>query len=224
MDTSLKPAWHLQKDLEKKINDAFQELQYKTHQSPDTLFDHFLEFVIHGWAVNAKPLSWWKYNAEQNLLFKNVFTTWIEALNEALQVSPWYDFLGAIYETFIAGIRRRQGAGQFFTPQTICDMMAKMTSSSDQKQDTLADTCCGSGRMLLAAHAENPSILFYGKDLDRTCCMMTVCNMLVHGCRGTVEWGNSLIPDDVMETWEVNPLLGTNTPFGVVPHIHIVKR
>lgn len=48
----------------------------------------------------------------------------------------------------------------------------------------MGDPTCGSGRLLLAYHARNPGNYLIGEDINRTCCLMTVCNMLIHGCVG----------------------------------------
>lgn len=70
------------------------------------------------------------------------------------------------------------------------------------------DNACGSGRMLLAAHANHPTNYCCAQDLDRICCLMTVCNFIVHGVNGEVVWGDGLDPTDFREGWRVNELLG----------------
>ena len=45
------------------------------------------------------------------------------------------------------------------------------------------------------------------EDIDRTCCLMTVCNFLIHGCVGEVIWHDSLNPDTYYDGWKVNERL-----------------
>lgn len=45
------------------------------------------------------------------------------------------------------------------------------------------------------------------EDIDRTCCLMTVCNFLIHGCVGEVIWHDSLSPDTFYDGWKVNETL-----------------
>ena len=71
----------------------------------------------------------------------------------------------------------------------------------------MGDPTCGSGRLLLAYHAHNPGNYLVGEDISRTCCMMTVCNMLMHGCVGEVIHHDSLVPDSFLDGWYVNPFL-----------------
>ena len=57
---------------------------------------------------------------------------------------------------------------------------------------TVIDPTCGSGRMLLAAAKRNRHALFYGADLDVTCCKMTLINMLFNSLTGEITHMNSL--------------------------------
>ena len=71
----------------------------------------------------------------------------------------------------------------------------------------MGDPTCGSGRLLLAYHARNPGNYLIGEDINRTCCLMTVCNMLIHGCVGEVICHDSLNPGNFVDGWKVNPML-----------------
>ena len=70
-------------------------------------------------------------------------------------------------------------------------------------------TTCGSGRLLLAYHVRNLGNYLVAEDISRTCCLMTVCNMLMHGCVGEVIQHDSLLPEDFKDGWFVNPVLTT---------------
>ena len=83
--------------------------------------------------------------------------------------------------------------GHFFTPQTICDMIAHMQIGPNlQDNARVADPCCGSGRLLLSAAKINRNALFYAADIDLTCCKMTVINCLLNTLCGEVAWMDSL--------------------------------
>lgn len=216
---------NLHLSLRKRLSNAFLDLCYKVGRGPETVFDHFLEFVIFGFSLNHGPLTSWPYTKDETVHFFKMFREWVKAMHEILEsYSEWFDFLGELYEYHVAGIRRKQGNGQFFTPFHIVDVMANVTQKESDKEEQIYDPCCGSGRTLLAAYVKNTNAILYGKDLDRTCCMMTVCNFIIHGCRGRVEWGNSLLPDDIKECWITNPhLRDLSTPLGLVPHCVLEK-
>ena len=88
--------------------------------------------------------------------------------------------------------------GQYFTPEPVCRLMAKITGGNGEGKN-VADSCCGSGRMLLA-HAdscENPrkkikKLLL--NDIDLICVKMCLLNMLLNSLSGVVTCGNGLIP------------------------------
>jgi type I restriction-modification system DNA methylase subunit len=81
--------------------------------------------------------------------------------------------------------------GQFFTPEPICEMMARITNPQGIGERIL-DCACGSGRTLLAAAKVSRMNSFYGADIDRTCCLMAVVNLCMNGMCGEVAWMDSL--------------------------------
>lgn len=124
-----------------------------------------------------------------------------------LCLSGWYDAFGELYMSCIAGNARKQSNGQFFTPAHICDLMAELCGSQDNSVELCGDPACGSGRNLLAWHVKHLSSYLCAEDIDRTCCLMTVCNFLIHGCVGEVIWHDSLNPDTYYDGWKVNERL-----------------
>lgn len=83
-------------------------------------------------------------------------------------------------------------AGQFLTPEPICELMAKMTADDQATGETVSDPCCGSGRMLLAyADVARPREVI-GQDVDLRCVKMTSLNLALRNQYGYALWGNSL--------------------------------
>lgn len=80
--------------------------------------------------------------------------------------------------------------GQYFTPDPVCNMMAEIVEPSQGER--IADFCCGSGRMFLAAAKKNPNATFVGKDIDLRCVQMCTINLALNGLKGFVIWGNGL--------------------------------
>jgi methylase of polypeptide subunit release factors len=98
------------------------------------------------------------------------------------------DILG---DLFMGGVTFGEN-GQFYTPESICQMMAQMTMDPDVSGKTISDPCCGSGRMLLAASDVAPRNEFVGQDVDLRCVRMTAINLALRNLYGWVIWGNSL--------------------------------
>ena len=69
--------------------------------------------------------------------------------------------------------------------------MAQVTGAPHDGARVL-DCACGSGRLLMAAAKLNRNALFFGADIDRTCCLMSVINFCLNGMLGEVAWMDSL--------------------------------
>lgn len=102
------------------------------------------------------------------------------------------NFADPIGELFMQAISNGHN-GQFFTPEPICDVFAKMQlADSSTPGQTVYDCACGSGRMLLAAAKVNRNLLLYGGDIDAICCKMALVNMLLNSLQGEIAHMDSL--------------------------------
>ena len=147
-----------------------------------------------------------------------VSVTQDELLEVLLQVAPvrpvfiWgapgiYDALGDLFMA-LSSRKGQQAQGQFFTPVHICDLMVMCTETDEKKTgQRINDPTCGSGRLLLAYHVRHLGNYLVAEDVNRTCCLMTICNMLIHGCVGEVIHHDSLCPENFMDGWMVNHTL-----------------
>lgn len=134
----------------------------------------------------------------------------------------WYDALGTFYEAIASG-SKQSVMGQFFTPQPVCELMARINGFSPDmtgKQLTMQDPASGSGRLLLAIHAMAPGNYQYAADLDSICAKMSAVNMCLHGCVGQAVCMNSLDPDDWRFGYAINRRLG----YTGVPTIEPIPR
>lgn len=118
----------------------------------------------------------------------HAFGTLVNVMEETRQ-----DILGDLFQ---GGITYGE-AGQFLTPEPICQMMAAMTvgdvaEDEGSARKNVCDPCCGSGRMLLAVADLKPHWEFVGQDVDLRCVRMTAINLALRNLYGYVIWGNSL--------------------------------
>ena len=115
------------------------------------------------------------------------FAMLVEAMEKTRQ-----DILGDLFQ---GGITYGE-AGQFLTPEPVCQIMARMTVDAAEVEEgqkkSVCDPCCGSGRMLLAVADIQPHWEFVGQDIDLRCVRMTTINMALRNLYGHVIWGNSL--------------------------------
>ena len=162
-------------------------------------FDSLLDFALFMFMANPSQYE------RENFANHQQDEGYLEALQMIGDMSEGYhDALGDIFMDHIS-----HGAnGQFFTPEHICEMMAKIT---DTAGDRICDPCCGSGRMLLRGmqvsreeHDTDPYI--YGCDLDHRAARMTLLNMCLNSARGDVEWGDTLLLD-IFRTYHIDRVM-----------------
>lgn len=115
--------------------------------------------------------------------------------------SGMIDVLGTYFEENLSHGRN----GQFFTPQPVCDMMARMNLPMKAGARIL-DPACGSGRMLMAMAKFNRNGYFYGADNDANCAKMATINLCLNSMYGEVAWMNSLT-NEFYGGWEIYPTI-----------------
>ena len=122
----------------------------------------------------------------------------------ALETNPDQDFLGQIYMELNLGSHWH---GQFFTPYSLCQLMAQTTMGgellkaqvADHGYITVNDNACGAGATLVAAinHLHRMGIgqgqyLVCGNDIDRVAAQMCYIQLSTLGAVGWVAITNTL--------------------------------
>lgn len=206
------------RELEKLIN-SFASKKAKSHIQ---VLDDLLTYIIHGYSPHEGPLDRWEYEQDDNAIFYQMYSVWAQIMLHMIDKHGWYDAFGDLYMASASKLTQ-QCNGQFFTPESICNFMSESISGRPDNKAIglrISDPTCGSGRNLLAFHAKHVGNYLFGEDINRTCCLMTVCNFLVHGCVGEVIWHDSLDPESYNDGWVVNGIL---TKTGV-PTIRRIKK
>lgn len=93
------------------------------------------------------------------------------------------DVLGDAYEYLIAQFAAGAGktAGEFYTPQQVSKILAKVVTTGKTKLRTVYDPTCGSGSLLLRISKEAEVSEFFGQELTRTTYNLARMNMILHG-------------------------------------------
>ena len=140
-----------------------------------------------------------KYNAAELEKLRDIF----EAVIQAIEENPDQDFLG---ELFMALELSNEARGQFFTPYSVCAMMAKMQCGDIAEKVeakgylSVNDPAVGAGALLIAFANEcraqgvnyQEHILFVGQDIDYVAAMMCYIQISLLGCAGYVIVGDTL--------------------------------
>jgi type I restriction enzyme M protein len=93
------------------------------------------------------------------------------------------DILGDAYEYLIGKFAAGAGkkAGEFYTPQEVSTILAKIVTSRKKRIKSVYDPTCGSGSLLLRVAKEVDDVgMFYGQELNRTTYNLARMNMILH--------------------------------------------
>ncbi len=93
------------------------------------------------------------------------------------------DVLGDAYEYLIGQFASGAGkkAGEFYTPQEVSMVLAKIVTTGKSKLRSVYDPTCGSGSLLLRVAKEVQEVSnFYGQELNRTTYNLARMNMILH--------------------------------------------
>lgn len=134
----------------------------------------------------------------------NSFASMLSALILELNKDDCEDILGNVFEELSL---HDKGRGQFFTPLHISKFMAEIVFDKENIQNeiskkgyiTIADECCGSGRMLFAYlkllkenNVDLKNVYFEGADISNLCCCMTYVSLSLMGASAIINHQNTL--------------------------------
>lgn len=93
------------------------------------------------------------------------------------------DVLGDAYEYLIGQFAAGAGqkAGEFYTPQAVSTILAKIVTTGKHRLKSVYDPTCGSGSLLLRVAKEVDEVAhFYGQEQNRTTYNLARMNMILH--------------------------------------------
>lgn len=95
------------------------------------------------------------------------------------------DILGDAYEYLISQFASSAGkkAGEFYTPQEVSKVLAKIVTLGKKRIKSVYDPTCGSGSLLLRVSKEADVANFYGQELNQTTYNLARMNMILHGVK-----------------------------------------
>lgn len=95
------------------------------------------------------------------------------------------DILGDAYEYLIGQFAANAGkkAGEFYTPQQVSKILAKIVTMGKTDLKNVYDPTCGSGSLLLRVSREAKVRMFYGQEKTSTTYNLARMNMLLHGVK-----------------------------------------
>ena len=93
------------------------------------------------------------------------------------------DVLGEAYEYLIGKFASGAGkkAGEFYTPQEVSTVLARIVTIGKDKIKSVYDPTCGSGSLLLRVSKEAKVDDFFGQEMNRTTYNLARMNMILRG-------------------------------------------
>jgi type I restriction enzyme M protein len=200
----------------KQWNKLIRTLTYK--HNTFNVFKDYLDIIIDQWTIPDQETLYKtpeKYTEKDYHVFMKLFKEHLHIMREELEKKDYYDFLGEWWES--DQNLTNKDTEQYFTPHDVTLLMCELLNLEEMgdKIGTMHDCCCGSGRFALAYHKYRPNDWFFLVDVDEVAIKMTLINMVLHGMRGVVCWGNALTRK-CFQCWVVSPSL---LEYGGLPYI-----
>lgn len=132
------------------------------------------------------------------------------------------DAFGDAYEYLMAMYASSAGksGGEYFTPQEVSELLARITLSNHPSPNKVYDPCCGSGSALLQYQKllkEEPLLGYYGQEINLTSFNLCRMNMLLHNVSYTkihISHGDTLLyPSNLHASSEPFDAIVSNPPY-----------
>lgn len=171
--------------------------QFSRKHQVRSIFDDFLLMSVAAFTRGQMEKEYLecasRYDKNELALFGQMLGALVMDYDNATRDNgEWDDILG---DWFMQHNSEASRMGQFFTPVSLCNLMARM--SSDKIVNGIVNDCsAGSSRNLIAHARLNPqnrfNYTYVAQDLDRRCILMSVINYIMFGMKGVVIYMNTL--------------------------------
>ena len=193
------------KDFVKYLNEVSDNHGVKQEER----LDAFCDFIINLFSTDSYKPEGFKTDVAtpENNDYINLVSLWCGMVAEEMEKGNAFDLFGQLYEQMFLLKSKASANGQFFTPDSLCRLMADITDAdveekvSDRGLIRVNDPACGSARTLLAHfmaktrkdHSLAGKYFYEAADIDLPTCKMAACNMMIHGMQGRVVCQDQLL-------------------------------
>ena len=134
------------------------------------------------------------------------------------------DLFGDAYEYLLKMYASNAGksGGEFFTPQEVSELLARLTTQEQRNVNKIYDPACGSGSLLLKAYraareTSDADVDVYGQEINLTTYNMCRINMILHGVsydKCKIALGDTLTDP---KHWDYEPfdVIVSNPPYSI---------
>ena len=167
----------------------------------------FCDYLLDLFSVEAfmgdsrSYLKWQQQRLQAKPKLATLAMVWLNDVSQAMDRGQWLDVFGMLYEDMYLTAGKASKTGQFFTPQSVSNLMSSIIGSGKNEATsakiegtTVNDCAAGSGRLLLAHfieaskldHSAGRPFHYIAQDSDPLVCKMCALNMMVQGMNGRV--------------------------------------
>lgn len=159
------------------LNTVLTSIENSTQgaQSEDDFVHLFEDLELNSTKIGKTPDA-------RNAVVKEILTQLNDISFQLTDVES--DVLGDSYEYLISNFASDAGkkAGEFYTPQQVSEILAKIVSLGKDTLKSVYDPTCGSGSLLLRVAKEVDTVgRYYGQEQNRTTFNLARMNMILHG-------------------------------------------
>lgn len=161
-------------DLSEALNEISNSSMH--HESEDDFINLFEDVDLHSSKLG-------KLEDDKNKLISKILLN-LNDIDFELE-NDESDILGDAYEYLISQFASSAGkkAGEFYTPQQVSKILAKIVTLGKKRLKNVYDPTCGSGSLLLRVSKEAEIADFYGQELNQTTYNLARMNMILHGVK-----------------------------------------
>ena len=164
--------------------------------------DAFCDFIISLFSTDSYNSGGFRpaIATPENRDYIVLVSRWCEMVADEMDKGRFFDLFGHLYEQMFLLKSKASANGQFFTPDSLCRLMADITDADVEENESnrglvsVNDPACGSARTLLAHFMDKTRedhdlaghYYYEAADIDLPTCKMAACNMMIHGLQGKV--------------------------------------
>lgn len=168
-------------NLNEKLTAIFRSIEASAigSASEDDLRGLFSDFSVESAALGSTVIK-------RNQLLAKVLKTVASMDLGSRYDDTTNDTFGDTYEFLMQMYASEAGksGGEFFTPQQVSDLLARLASWNNPNINKVYDPACGSGSLLLkfakTVGIENPNLQYFGQEINPTTYNLCRINMFLH--------------------------------------------
>ena len=196
--------------LNEKLSEIFREIEASAVGTPseDDLRGLFSDFAVDSTTLGANVIK-------RNELLAKVLKTVAQMDLGSRYNDTTNDTFGDTYEFLMQMYASQAGksGGEFFTPQQVSELLARLASWDNPNINKVYDPACGSGSLLLkfakTVGKENPDLKYFGQEVNPTTYNLCRINMFLHN----VNFDNF---DIALEDTLIHPQHMKDAPFDAI--------